>query len=274
MLETREERVVPSSMLARAEEIQRQIQQLSGRDLQLWSIGLLLILVLTAGILALVLPNMVWAERVIRLDLAYLPQLFYGLISLILLFNIYFIGQKLALNHTRRALISELVLNERLESLSLIDPLTQLLNRRAMNELIPREIARANRLGSHLTVMTIDLDDFRALNAKLGSLEGNLVLRDFANMLTNNFRGGDIVFRQGGDEFLIVMPDTSEEQIDAPLRRLNRAVEHWNHSNNKGYELAFSWGVSSYVAGTELADMLRNVDRKLYQKKHNLVPVF
>ena len=274
MLQTREERAAPSSMLARAEEIQREIQHLSGRDLQLWSIGLLLILVLTAGILALVLPNLVWAQRVIRLELAYLPQLFYGLISLILLFNIYFIGQKIALNNTRRALISELVLNERLESLSLVDPLTQLLNRRAMNELIPREIARANRLGHHLTVMTIDLDGFRALNAKLGSIEGNIVLREFANMLSHTFRGGDVVFRQGGDEFLVVMPDTREEQVDAPLRRLHRAVEHWNHSSNKGYELAFSWGVASYVAGTDFADMLRTVDRKLYQKKHNLVPVF
>ena len=82
---------------------------------------------------------------------SYLPQLFFGLISLILLFNIYLLAQKENLNNTRVALIRELVLNERLESLSLIDPLTQLLNRRALNELIPREVARSNRLGSSLT---------------------------------------------------------------------------------------------------------------------------
>jgi predicted signal transduction protein with EAL and GGDEF domain len=141
----------PPTMLARAEQIQREIQQLSGRDLQLWSIVILVVLVLTAGMLALVLPNVIWAQRVIRIEHIYLPQLFFGLISLILLFNIYLVGQKITLNNTRRALISELVLNERLESLSLIDPLTQLLNRRAMNELIPREVARSNRLSSHLT---------------------------------------------------------------------------------------------------------------------------
>jgi len=265
---------LPPTMLARAEQIQREIQQLSGRDLQLWSIAILVVVVLTAGMLALVLPNVIWAQRVIRVEHAYLPQLFFGLISLILLFNIYLVGQKVTLNNTRRALISELVLNERLESLSLIDPLTQLFNRRAMNEMIPREVARANRLSSHLTFLTIDLDDFRAINSKYGNIEGNFLLREFARLLTTSFRGGDIVFRQGGDEFLVVMPDTSEQDTDPPIRRLHAALEQWNISSGKSYQLAFSWGIASYVTGSQVEDVLRAVDRQLYQKKHNLVPVF
>jgi diguanylate cyclase (GGDEF)-like protein len=262
------------SMVARAEEIQRQIHQLSGRDLQLWSIGILVILVLTGGMLALVFPNVMWAQRVIHVEHAYLPQLFFGLISLVILFNIYLIGQKLTLNNTRKALISELVLNERLESLSLIDPLTQLLNRRAVYELIPREVSRANRIGGDLTFMTIDLDGFRAINEKFGSTEGNRVLMDFSNMLKVVFRGGDIVMRQGGDEFLVVMPDTTEEQADYPIKRLLRLVDEWNRDGAKGYELSFTWGLAPYVTGTDFEDVLRTVDRKMFQKKHNLVPVF
>src|SRR5689334_18056311 len=200
------------SMLERAEEIQQQIQHISGRDWQLWSIGILIMLVVTAGLAALILPNMVWSQRVMHIELSYLPQLFFGLISLILLVNIYLLGQKFTLNTTRRALIRELVLNERLESLSLIDPLTQLLNRRAMNEFIPREVARANRLGSSLTFMAIDLNGFSAISSKYGALEGDKVLIDFARILKAVFRGGDIAFRQGGDEFLVVMPDTSEPE--------------------------------------------------------------
>jgi diguanylate cyclase (GGDEF)-like protein len=262
------------SMLERAEEIQQQIQQISGRDLQLWSIGILVILVLTAGILALVVPNLVWSQRILHIQQSYLPQLFFGLISLVLLFNIYLLGQKFTLNATRRALIRELVLNERLESLSLIDPLTQLLNRRAMNEFIPREVARANRLGSGLTFMTVDINKFRNINTKFGTLEGDMVLTEFSKMLKLVFRGGDMVFRQGGDEFLIVMPDTVEQQADYPIQRLLRLVESWNLNSKKGYELLFSWGVALYVTGTDLEDVLRAVDRKMYQKKHNLVPVF
>ena len=274
MQHMREEQTTPPTMLARAEQIQQEIQHLSGRDLQLWSIVILVVVVLTAGLLTLVMPNVIWAERVIHIEHAYLPQLFFGLISLILLFNIYLVGQKITLNNTRRALISELVLNERLESLSLIDPLTQLLNRRALNELVPREVARANRLSSHLTFLTLDIDDFRAINARMGTLEGNLLLREFSRLLSSVFRGGDIVFRQGGDEFLVVMPDTSEEDADFPIRRLHRAVEHWNLNSGKSYQLAFSWGLAGYATGSEVEDVLRAVDRQLYRKKNNLIPVF
>src|SRR6266480_1056294 len=97
------------TMLARAEEIQRQIHHLSSRDTQLWSIVTLIVLILTCGFLAVVAPNLVWAQRVFRVQQAYLPQLFFGLISLIILLNIYFLSQRVALNSTRKALISELV---------------------------------------------------------------------------------------------------------------------------------------------------------------------
>jgi diguanylate cyclase (GGDEF)-like protein len=269
-----EDRTTQPSMLVRADEIQQQIQQLSARDLQLWSIGILVILVLTSGLLALLVPNLVWAQRVVRVEHSYLPQLFFGLISLILLFNIYLLSQKKTLNNTRLALIRELVLNERLESLSLVDPLTQLLNRRALNELVPREVARANRVGNSLTFMAIDLNGFSELSSKFGALEGDKVLVDFAKILKTVFRGADLAFRQSGDQFLIMMPDTTEEQADFPMQRILREVDQWNLASKKDYELSFSWALAPYVTGSDAEDVLRTVDRKMYSKKHNLTPVF
>lgn len=261
-------------MLARAETIQRQIHQLSSRDMQLWSIITLVVLVLTAGFLALVFPNLTMSQRIIHIEQGYLPQLYFGLICLIVLFNIYLMAQRVALNSTRKALIAELVLNERLENLSLIDPLTQLFNRRALNELISHQVARANRQGSPLTFLIIDINGFRELNTKLGSMEGNRVLTEFSRMLKDIFRGGDLVFRQGGDEFLVVMPDTGETQAEYPLQRLLHTVEQWNTENSNGFQLSFTWGMAGYVTGTSVEDVLRTVDRKLYQKMHNLAPVF
>jgi diguanylate cyclase (GGDEF)-like protein len=274
MSQSAEDRATQPSMLVRADEIQQQIQQLSGRDLQLWSIGILVILVLTSGLLALLVPNLVWAQRVVHVEHSYLPQLFFGLISLVLLFNIYLLSQKKTLNNTRLALIRELVLNERLESLSLVDPLTQLLNRRALNELVPREVARANRLGNSLTFMAIDLNGFSDLSSRFGALEGDKVLVDFAKILRSVFRGADLAFRQSGDQFLIMMPDTTEEQADFPVQRILREVDQWNLASKKDYELSFSWALAPYVTGSDAEDVLRTVDRKMYSKKHNLVPVF
>ena len=68
MSQSDEERTAPPSMLVRADEIQQQIQQLSGRDLQLWSIGILVMLVLTSGLLALILPNLVWSQLFAHID--------------------------------------------------------------------------------------------------------------------------------------------------------------------------------------------------------------
>jgi len=262
------------SMLARAEDIQRQIHDLSSRDMQLWSIVSLVILVLTGGFLALIAPNLVWTQRFIRVEQSYLPQLFFGLVCLIVLFNIYLLSQRVALNSTRKALISELVLNERLESLSLIDPLTQLFNRRALNELISHQLARTNRSGEPLTFLIFDIKGFRELNAKLGSMEGNRVLTEFARLMKRVFRGGDLLFRQGGDEFLAVMPDTTEQKAECPLQRLLKSLDEWNAANDKTYQLSFTWGMAAYVTGSSLEEVLRTVDRKLYQKMHNLAPVF
>jgi len=58
------------------------------------------------------------------------------------------------------------------------------------------------------------------------------------------------------------------------MQRLLRAVEHWNLNSNKRYELSYTWGMAPYVTGSDFSDVLRTVDRKMYQKKHNLVPVF
>jgi len=258
----------------RTEEIQQEIERLSSRDWQLWSIGALVMLVLASGFFALVLPNLAWSQRNLILDHRFVPQLMFGLVTLVILVNIYLIAQRKSLNSTRGSLIRELVYNQRLENLSLYDPLTQLFNRRAMDEFVSREVTRVNRQGTQLTFLMIDIDGFRAVNSNFGHQAGDEVLVEMSQMLKNNFRGADILFRYGGDEFLVVMPETSEEQAEIAVRRLLRSIENWNVSSKRGFELQVSWGITAHVAGAIISDVLREADRKLYQRKHKMVALF
>jgi diguanylate cyclase (GGDEF)-like protein len=258
----------------RSDEIQYQIQQLAGRDWQLWSIGVLVMLVLVTGMLAVFFPNIFSDRKIIVVEQHFLPQLLFGLITLIILVNIYLMEQRRSLNATRAALIRELVFNQRLENMSLFDPLTQLFNRRALDEMVQREITRVSRIGSSLTFLLFDIDGFRSINTQFGHQAGDKLLVEVAQLLRNNFRGGDVLFRLGGDEFLVVMPDTSETQVDPALVRLQKSVDTWNASRRRDYDLSLSWGLAGYVVGLSQEDILRHAERKLYQRKHKMVPLF
>jgi|GEM_PF-706268 len=258
----------------RAEEIQYQIQLLSGRDWQLWSIAALVMLVLLAGMLGIFFPNFFSDRKIMVVEQRFLPQLLFGLITLIILVNVYLIEQRRSLNATRAALIRELVFNQRLENMSLFDPLTQLFNRRALDEMVQREITRVSRGGSSLTFLLFDVDGFRSINTQFGHQAGDKLLMEVAQLLRNNFRGGDVLFRLGGDEFLVVMPDTSEAQVDPALVRLQKSIDQWNAGRRRDFDLSLSWGLAGYVVGLSQEDILRHAERKLYQRKHKMVPLF
>jgi diguanylate cyclase (GGDEF)-like protein len=257
----------------RTEEVQRQICVLSGRDLQLWSISLLVILVLGAGFAALIAPNLMWQPGLLRIEARYLPQLMFGLISLVLLFNIYIARQKRELNATRNALVQELIFSERVEGLSLIDPLTQLFNRRAVDQILAKEVIRANRMGSTVSLLMIDLNNFTSINSRFGNPIGDKFLVESAQLLRNTFRGSDIVFRYGSDEFLIVMPDTTEEQAGRATQRLLLEVERWNVESVMECGLTLSWGLASYAIGGNISHTLQKASRQLFLNKHQGAPL-
>jgi diguanylate cyclase (GGDEF)-like protein len=257
--------LVPAEM--RTDEINHQISALSGRDLQLWSITILVVLVLALGVLALILPTMISATGMVRVEVHYLPQFFFGLIALILLFNVYVVGQKRTLNSTRIELIRQLALNEKLDGISLIDPLTQLLDRRSLELVLSREVARANRMGSGLTVLLSSLDSLRPTKALLGKKGGDQLTAEVARVMRDTFRGSDTVLRFGVAEFLVIMPDTTEQQGEYAVKRLQEALDQWNVSGKTGLEAAISCGLATYVTGTELADLIRTAEQKLHLKQ-------
>ena len=259
---------------ARSQEIQEHMGALSGRDLQLFSISLLLLLVLVAGILTLIYPNLKAAPATLQVNTHLLPQLFFGLITLIILFNVYIVIQKKELVATRRRLVEELIFNERMEAVSMIDPTTQLFNRRAMEQMVGREVARTNRLSAPLSLLLLDIADFESISNRLGTAACEQFLYEAAQLVKTIFRGSDMVFRHKETQFLVVMPGTAEQQVDYAIKRLEAEINRYNLEVRPQAQLAFSYGAAEYAQGSRITDTIVTAERKAFLHKHDFAPVF
>ena len=154
-------------------------------------------------------------------------------------------------------------LHQDLEFTSRYDDLTQCLNKRAGMEELRREIARARRHGSKLSIMLIDLDNFKHINDTHGHLEGDKVLVDFSQRVKTFLRETDQLSRFGGDEFMAVLPDTNLEQALHIAERLHEA-------GGKGQSIAWSVsiGLSEWRDQDDtLATLLTRTDKALYKSK-------
>jgi len=252
---------------ASLKDIYREMQNLSSRDWQLWSICALMIVVIATGLAAFVLPGVVWANLFSRADHQLLPQLFYGLITLIVLFNIYILDQKRRLDRTRMELLREVVETSKARETAMMDPLTGVFNRRYMDEVFPIEINKAIRSGAELSFLMLDIDGFKDVNTRFGHSGGDQYLRDVATLLKKTFRGSDTVLRIGGDEFLVVLPVTSNKQALRAAERLTWETRWWNQAGHADYEISLSCGVATYHDGMDMKQLLDAVDSDMYRSK-------
>ncbi len=110
--------------------------------------------------------------------------------------------------------------NQHLERLTLIEPLTELLNRRGLQQALSREIQSLTRGTSHAAVLVVDLDDFKTINETLGHAAGDVVLKEIGRRLRASVRAVDYVGRLGGDEFMLILPETSPAEVGRVAERL------------------------------------------------------
>lgn len=172
----------------------------------------------------------------------------------------------------REKLISELRhTQENLLTLSIRDQLTGLFNRRHMEESLIREISRAARHKTFLTIIMLDLDFFKKTNDNYGHMAGDLVLGEMGRFLLKRSRGEDVVCRYGGEEFVIIMPGADLKSGIKRAENMCREVKEELRIKYRGEILpatTVSIGVASYPEHGATADLLLyNVDNALYQAK-------
>lgn len=166
--------------------------------------------------------------------------------------------------------IASLKLREALKDQSIRDPLTGLYNRRFMQESLDRELLRARRTNRPFTVMFIDIDHFKRFNDSFGHDAGDLVLQVFAKTLVNHFRGGDIICRYGGEEFALVLPDSSLKDAERRANDLRVEVKKLsiNHRNTILDPITFSVGLAAFPQhGSTAEELFRVADKCLYDSK-------
>ena len=148
------------------------------------------------------------------------------------------------------------------------DPLTQVANRRGLQQAFEVERARSDRTGAGLAVGLLDIDNFKRLNDELGHVVGDEALKSLAALVRDTLRPTDVVARYGGEEFVVLLADTRASEGQQVLTRLQRSlsVGLFMHEQ-KNVLVTFSAGVTEYRHGERVEDALERADQALYEAK-------
>ena len=161
--------------------------------------------------------------------------------------------------------IAKLMDNELLLNMAFRDGLTGLLNYRAFSEILTTEWERARRYKTTFSLMMIDIDHFKRINDENGHPAGDQVLRSIASRLMSRLRKSDQVFRYGGEEFMVLLPQTGVYKAGLLAERIRGVVEKMRFPGGVG--VTISVGVSQYEDGRTVSDLVKQVDTGLYLAK-------
>src|ERR1700730_2416101 len=255
-------RPLPSSAETGAKEIAEERRRIDRRDWWVRGYSIFVILLLTFAVISLTLPAVLTgAETIFKIKFT---EAVFGLITLIVIFNIYSIYQEVLIKRLRRQLLEKQDQFYILRNLAMIYPLRGLYNRRFAEQRLAAEVARSERRGHPLTVLTVDLNNFKEINDTFGHPAGDQVLQEFASRLNKVIRGSDLAVRLGGDEFLVVLPECTLEQLKLVLQRLSSFELDWQ---GQKIPVTFSAGWKDYEMGDRPEEMLARADEALYANK-------
>jgi len=158
---------------------------------------------------------------------------------------------------------------QRYREMSITDSLTKLYNSRHFFRQLGNEVDRAKRYGDSLSLILLDIDDFKRYNDSYGHLEGDNVLKALSNVIRKNLRTSDSAFRYGGEEFTLLLPQTESENAFIAAERLRKDFKNLVLSPSPGVEvhMSVSIGVSRYVPDEQPSSFLKRADEAMYKAK-------
>lgn len=160
--------------------------------------------------------------------------------------------------------------SEKLYELSFTDELTSLYNRRYFDFRLAEEVSRADRYGHDLSIIMLDINDFKGFNDNYGHLMGDEILRRFGDLIRDVIRKSDIPFRYGGDEFAVLLPESNTDMAEVVARRMTTSLDTLTVRDGGGSKvvgISASCGVASYLRQSGGEDFVRKADMLLLKAK-------
>jgi diguanylate cyclase (GGDEF)-like protein len=250
-------------------KVKQGLTRLEQKGLWHWRNAVLITTLLMGAIVILSLPTSFKAnDPIFQHHLSLAVRV---LLGLVMIFNTYAFYQEHLLRRLRGDLEMQIAAaNEQKRradafyELAMFDPLTGLYNRRFGEEHLRKEIARAERQSSPLMVILLDMDRFKSINDLFGHGIGDTALREFAYRLRKATRGSDIAVRMGGDEFLIILPECSDEKIQIVL---SRVTDFEIDAEGSKVLVSCSRGWAQHRTGESAEQLLGRGDQALYANK-------
>jgi diguanylate cyclase (GGDEF)-like protein len=247
--------------------VNRELAKLEKRDWELWWIVSATGILLGGGLIAILLPAAFMKTENFHFEITVPRQLVVGLMVLLILVNTYLVTRRIDIRRLRQKMVSSTIQNELVRLQSFTDPLTEIYNRRSLEDLVSRYISHARRLQKPLTFLLIDVDRFKQINTRFGHLTGDFVLVEIAGLLRNSIRGCDAVIRYGGDEFLTIVSDASAAEA-RKVDRMQASVSDWNKGAHlEDCNISLSIGVAEWTDGKTIDEVLDVADQDMYAKK-------
>jgi diguanylate cyclase (GGDEF)-like protein len=253
---------VPPSPHPGENEIEQELSLIQQRDSSLGRYSIFVSLLLVAAIVTL--AAMAAHQGVGTFLKIRLTEAIFGLIALIVLFNVYTIRQEFLIKSLRAELSDKQAQFYGLRNRSMIDPLTGLYNRRFAEQRLAAEVARTQRMGHPLALVLLDLKDFSLINERMGRDAGDQALREFSARMSSVIRGSDLAVRLETDKFMMILPECATEQLNRVLSRLTPFELHW-----KGHEIPIQFAASckQYQIGETSEEFIARVEQNLVTMK-------
>jgi diguanylate cyclase (GGDEF)-like protein len=246
--------------------LQAELTKIESQKRDLWVPIVFVGAVLALGTLSLLTPESFWQhnELVLRIP----PQVLFVIMMVVVLVTLYMVRHDAETRRLRLINIQQSLAAQSDQSASMIDSLTSVFSRSFLRDLLEGEIARAERNKRPLGVIMSDLNDFKQVNDRYGHLMGDYVLAQMAGILKTCVRGSDFVVRYGGDEFLVILPETDEPGAQFVMGRIHVKVEEWNGNNRIGeVPMGLSLGLYMHVTGQSAEQLVAEADARMYAEK-------